>query len=80
MRQKVMTLVMGERDVEPRDVTPMELSMLCLIYAKLTGFDQARMRRAYIKMSNNNPRAILLARAWYAGHITFSHLVDKICE
>lgn len=78
LRRKSKSLVLGDRDVKPVDVTSGELSMMFLIYAKLVGIDQARMRRVYIKLANDNPQALSLVRAWYAERITFRHLVKKL--
>ncbi len=78
IRQRSFSLVLGDRDVEPADVTSDELSMMFLIHARLTGYDQARMRRIYVKISNKNPQAINLARAWFAEHIEFGFLVNKL--
>jgi hypothetical protein len=78
IRQKMISLVLGDKDVDPVDLTHTELSTMFLIYAKSVGFDQAKMRRAYMKLSNNNPQAVRLARAWYAEAVSFSNLVTKI--
>lgn len=78
IRQKMKTLVLGDKVVNPVDLTATELSTMFLIYAKSVGFEQAKVRRAYIKLSNNNPQAVSLARAWYSEHIPFAHLVSKL--